>query len=253
MIIFLSSTANLGDFLNAIPVMAGIVKSYNEKMTLLIRPDMKKFNGIIDFLKLQEHIFDDVAFADRYPILLQNSAQMSSWTREDKNNQLRPTETCRYENFMKDTYGLQFDVDDDVELIVPDLKLPVDDFYIGDRWSNSPDPRRADHQLSNLKIGTFLNYSDHMILNAYRIKYSPKPFIACFTGVPILADLMKKETLVVWKPEDFAPEFRRGENDIWWDNKNINQVFQKHYYGNRKARLIHARDLKKELENYEGY
>ena len=83
--------------------------------------------------------------------------------------------------------------------------------------------------------------------NCYIIKESKKPFITNFTGVGMMADLLNKELFCVWKPEDWNPEWIVGD-DITWDNgKNINQVFEKHFYLDRKAKLVHAKDLEKYL------
>jgi hypothetical protein len=80
-------------------------------------------------------------------------------------------------------------------------------------------------------------------LNAYIIKNLKKPFITNFTGVGIMSDLLNKESYCVWKAEDWNPEFRVGD-DISWDNgKNIKQIFEKHFYQNRKGRLVHANGL----------
>jgi hypothetical protein len=79
--------------------------------------------------------------------------------------------------------------------------------------------------------------------NAYIIKNLKKPFITNFTGVGMLADLCNVPLYCVWKAEDWKPEHRVG-NDVSWDNgKNINQVFEKHFYLNRKAKLVHASEL----------
>ena len=59
----LNCTANLGDFLNVLPVLSGIYKSTGEKVYLIIRRDMRKFKGIRDLLMYQD-IFDDVVFDD---------------------------------------------------------------------------------------------------------------------------------------------------------------------------------------------
>jgi len=51
----------------------------------------------------------------------------------------------------------------------------------------------------------------------------------------------------VWKAEDWKEEHRVGDDVSWDGGKNINQVFEKHFYLNRKAKLVHAKDLEKYL------
>jgi hypothetical protein len=243
----LDCTSNLGDFLNVMPVLSGLSKAHGP-ITFTIRDDMAKFAGIKDFLMFQG-IFDEVRFISESHGK-DRGIPISSWTREDKNNFLRPTETCRYENWIRDHFPtIQFKVDDDFEIKAPIyVDVPIKSgFYAGDRWHHRTDARRRENIISHLDGCHFLDFSQPLLVNAYIIKNSTKPFVSCFTGVGILSDLMNKETYIVWKPEDFNEEFRRGEDDIWWDNKNINQVFQKHYYGDRKSKLIHARDASKFL------
>lgn len=60
--VYLNSTGNLGDFLNALPVISGLVKE-NGKIDFVIRPELKKFKGIKEFLMYQD-LFSDVNFED---------------------------------------------------------------------------------------------------------------------------------------------------------------------------------------------
>jgi len=241
--IYLSGTANLSDFLNGMPVMSGISKSY-VKYDLIIKKEMRKFNGIKEFLMYQD-LFTDVVFEDDI-FLYGDVINMSSWPiREDKNDPNRPIETCRYENFMKDNYGMEFEVDDDFVVKTPEYDIKIKDtYYVGDRWAiGDIDSRRETHILSHLKNCEFIDFNRPMLENAYIIKNLTKPFITNFTGVGMLADLLNKELYCVWKAEDWKPEHRVG-NDVSWDNgKNINQVFEKHFYLNRKAKLVHASEL----------
>ena len=241
--IYLNCTANLGDFVQSLPVLSGVAQKYG-KIDFLIRDDMKKFKGIKDFLMYQD-IFNSVEyFSDVF--VYGNIMILSSWTREDKGNPNRPIETCRYENWLKDNYNLDFQVDDNFIIKYPQFDIEVDQTksYCGDRW-NGPDidDRRECNVLSYLNNVNFLDYNDCLLKNCYIIGESKLPFITNFTGIGMISDLMNKETLVVWKAEDWKPEFRNG-NDVSWDNgKNINKVFEKHFYLNRKARLVHANDL----------
>jgi hypothetical protein len=241
--IILSGTANLGDFLNALPVMSGISKSYG-KFDLIVRHEMKKFNGLKEFLLFQD-LFSSVEFDDDI-FVSGDIKQMSSWPiREDKSDSNRPTETCRYENFMKDNYKMEFDVDDKFVVVTPEYDIEVKDaYYVGDRWAvGDIDTRRETHVLSHLTDCEFIDFNRPMLENAYIVKNLKKPFITNFTGVGMLADLCDIPLYCVWKAEDWKPEHRIG-NDVSWDNgKNIQQVFEKHFYLNRKAKLVHANDL----------
>jgi hypothetical protein len=241
--IYLNGTANLGDFLNGLPVMSGISKEYG-KYSLTIKKEMKKFKGLVEFLMYQD-LFTEVVFDDEV-FMYGDIMQMSSWPiREDKNDANRPIETCRYENFMKDNFGMIFNVDDDFIIKTPEFDIEIKDtYYIGDRWSvGNIDARRKTHILSHLNNYEFIDFERPILENAYIIKNLKKPFITNLTGVGMLADLCNVPLYCVWKAEDWNPEFRVGD-DVSWDNgKNIDKVFEKHFYMNRNARLIHANNL----------
>ena len=227
----LSSTANLGDFLNALPVLSGIYKSTGEKVYLIIRKEMRKFKGIKELLMYQD-IFEDVVFED--DVYTSGVKVLSSWAREDKNNNNRPIETCRYENWLKDNYGMEFDVDDDFILQVPELNMQFDDeYYCGDRWSGPDiDTRRKSNTLADIGNVRYLDYNDDIIENAYIIKNCKPPFISTFTGISGIADLLNKDQVVLWSDE--------LKN---WDDKPIEYSFEKHYYGNRKSTLMYIGDF----------
>ena len=239
--LYLNSTANLGDFLNAMPVLAGLSISYGD-VNLIIRNEMQKFKGIKEFL-LYQGLFKNVNFDDE--VFFDGVTEISSWTREDQNNPNRPIETCRYENWMKDR-GFNFEVQDNFKIRYPDLNKIVDQnkYYVGDRWDvGNIDTRRATKVLSHMNDCIFIDYTRDLLENCYFIAESPKPFITNLTGISVLADLLNKEQWIVWKSEDWNPEFRNGK-DINWDNgKNIDSVFKKHFYGDRKSKLVHADDL----------
>lgn len=247
--IYLSGTANLGDFLNGLPVMSGISKTYG-KFELTIKKEMRKFKGIKEFLMYQD-LFTDVSFDDEV-FMYGDIIKMSSWPiREDKNDRYRPTETCRYENYMKDNYTMEFDVDDDFTVETPKYDITVkDSYYVGDRWAvGDIDDRRETHILAHLKDCEFIDYDRPMLENAYILKNLKKPFITNFTGIGMLADLCDIPLYCVWKAEDWKPEFRVGDNDVSWDNgKNIQQVFEKHFYQGALAELVHAKDLERYLK-----
>jgi hypothetical protein len=241
--VYLSCTANLGDFLNSFPVLSGLHKQYG-KFDFVIKDGLKKFRGIKEFLVNQD-MFSSVEF-DTDVFMYGNVINLSSWTREDQNNPNRPIETCRYENWLRDNYpNLQFEVDDDVQILVPEMDIEIEDtYYCGDRW-DAPDidTRRKSSVLAHLNEFKFLSYENSLSTNAYIIKNLKKPFITNFTGVAVLADLLNVPSYVVWKAEDWNPEFRKGDNCYWDNGKDINKVFQKHFYGNRKSKLVHNDEL----------
>ena len=240
--IYLNSTANLGDFVQALPVLSGISKKYG-KIDFIIKKEMRKFKGIIEFLMYQD-IFQTVFFEDDV-FMYGEVLTISSWTREDKGDPNRPIETCRYENWMRDHYRLDFQVDDDFVIKTPEYEVEVKDtYYVGDRWNRGDiDARRETNILSHLDKYEFLDYNNDLLLNCYIIRKSTKPFITNFTGIGMIADLLNKECYVVWKAEDWKPEFRVGDNISWDNGKDINKIFEKHFYLNRKAKLVHAKDL----------
>jgi len=241
--IYVTGTANLGDFLNSMPVLSGVSKSY-DKYSLIIKGSMKKFKGIKEFLMYQD-LFTDVEFDDDI-IPYGDMVQLSSWpSRETKGDPNRPIETCRYENWLRDKYDLMFEVDDNFIVKTPEYDIEVKDaYYVGDRWAvGEIDTRRETHILSHLKDCEFIDFNNTMLENAYIIKNLKKPFITNFTGVGMLADLCNVPLYCVWKAEDWKPEFRVGDNVSWDDGKDINKVFEKHFYLNRQAKLVHAKDL----------
>jgi hypothetical protein len=241
--LYLIGTANLGDFLNGMPVMSGLSKKFG-KYDLIIKSPMKKFNGIKEFLMYQD-IFSSVEFDDDV-FIYGDLIQLSSWPiREDKNNPDRPIETCRYENWMNDKYGIDFQVDDDFIVKTPEYDITIKDtYYVGDRWSvGDIDARRETHILSHLTQYEFIDFNKPMLENAYIIKNLKKPFITNLTGVGMLADLCNVPLYCVWKAEDWKPEWRVGDDVLWDQNKNIDKVFEKHFYLNRKGKLVHAKDL----------
>jgi len=244
--VYVAQTDALGDFLNCFPVLSGLQKTLGN-YELVIKQRSRRFKGIREFLLYQD-LFTNVFFEDEVTTP-KETIVMNNWDyREESDNDIRPTETCRYENWLKDAYNLNFRVDDDVEIKFPNLNIDLKDtYYIGDRWLNPmTDERRTSNTLSHLNQFEFLDYNNDLLTNCYIIKKSSKPFITSLTGVAVLADLLNKETYVTWNQDDWQPQFRRGENITWDNGKDIDRIFKKHFYGNRKSKLIHIKDL----ENY---
>ena len=234
----INCTANLGDFCNALPVISGLSKYKNEKIDLIIRSEMRKFNGLKEFLSYQP-MFSSIEFDDElftYGTIM----ELSSWTRMDQNNKDRPIETCRYENWAKDLYRIDFEVDDQFEILVDDTEVDCfkDRTIVGDRWNHQTiDTRRktnvVEHgaSLDPAKV-YYLDYSKPIMHNLNIIKQNPNPFVTTFTGIGIIADLMNKETIVCW-----------DEDRRIWDGHPVEFDFRRHYYGNRKSSLVYVKDL----------
>jgi hypothetical protein len=234
-------TANLGDFCNALPVISGISKSVGHKIHLIIRPEMRKFNGIKEFLQHQKMI-KDVDFSDDL-LVFGDIMTLSSWTRMQQEDADRPVETCRYENWVRDNYQLDFRVDDDFEVQVE--PTPVEDVtdktIIGDRWSAQQDPAVDTRRNTNVvEHGVnpdptkvfYLDYTKPIMYNLNLIKNNPNPFVTTFTGIGIIADLMNKETIVCW-----------DEDMRTWDGHPVGFDFKRHYYADRYSKLVYVKDL----------
>lgn len=247
-------TESLGDFMNSFPVLKGIYNSYG-KYQLVIKSTNRRFKGFREMLVYQD-IFTSVDFEDEVFLagdIITISIPPQTY-REDTENPNRPSETCRWDNAFKDLTPLKFQVDDDVELKYPefDVEFDKEKYLVGDRWAGPLiDGRRSVNVLANLKDDKFqfIDYNNDMLLNCYLIKNSNKPFITNLTGISVLADLLKKESLVVWKPEDWNPAYRRGNNVLWDGGKDINLTFLRHHYADRKSKLVHANELEEVLKN----
>ena len=236
MLIQISCTANLGDFGNALPVISGLSLYDKRPVDLIIRGEMRKFNGIKELL-LQQPCINTVEFDDE--VFSNGAINLSSWTRMDQDDSNRPIETCRYENWIRDNYGIDFKVDDNFELVIKDDSVEVTDKYIiGDRWNHPTIDTRRKTQV--VKDGAnpdpdkveYLDYTKSLMYNLNVIKKSEKPFITTFTGIGILADLMNKETIVCW-----------DEDMRMWDGQPVEYDFIRHYYGDRKSKLVYVKDL----------
>ena len=231
----IQGTGVMGDFLNSLPVLSGLSKAYDCKIFLAVQGNLRTFNGMIDLLKYQ-YMFEDVVYDDEVTIDVEYF-KLTSWTRSTKNSEHRPIETSRYENFLNDTYDVSFEVDDDFVLEIPKIELDndaADYVYIGDRWTTNIDMRRncniiKDSGKYNDVKFRYLDYSQTMAYNAALMNKSKYPFISAITGISVLANLMKKEQIVLY-----------DDAMITWDNRSsIMDTYNKHYYSNRNTRIEH--------------
>lgn len=242
---FITSTSNLGDFLNAMPVLSGIHKKIG-KYDLMILDGLEKFNGIKDFLMYQD-LFNNVYFSHEYnEDLFKNGViELSCYASEERVDEVTPTETCRYVNFLKERYN--FEVESDISFFIkyPQYDIEIKNcYYAGDRWDHKhSDQRRKSNLFADLSDVEFIDYNKTLLENSYIIANLKKPFITNLTGVAVLADLLNTNSYVVWRPEDWLPEYRNGDNVSWDNGKDIINVFEKHFFINRNSKLIHYNDL----------
>lgn len=219
-------TANMGDFLNCLPVLSGIYNSYG-KIDLIIQNDMKKFNGFRDLLCYQE-MFNSVKFESEItnPV---KCIPFNSWVDDFSFDGVNPIETSRYEKAFKLFANLNFNVDSDFILQIPNLNVGYRDIIVGDRCvQTTSDKRRScDVIKSSGKFSDvgYLDFSNSCIYNANIIKNCTK-FITTFTGVAVLADLMNVP-FDVYYTADFDG----------WSDQSIEFTYKKHFYLNRNSTL----------------
>lgn len=236
--IYLNCTANLGDFLNGLPVISGLVKAYG-KVDFIVKSELTKFNGIIEFLHYQDLfksiILDTGTVPDKDTVLL------SSWTRYSKNAKHRPVETSRYENYIRDNYNFDFEVDDSFILKVPDIEIAksTDKIYLGDRWDTKIDRRRPAYLLRdsdkfNQDVFQFIDYTRPIAYNAALILSNENMFISAVTGISVLADLLNKPQLILY-----------DDQMITWDNrKSFSETYNRHFYSDRNTVALHIQEFK---------
>lgn len=231
---------NLGDFSHCLPMISGFVKKHG-KVSFGICPRMKRFNGLIDMLMYQG-LFTDVWFCDEqrpieYYIVIDDSGS-------DEGNTGESLVSRRFYNFMKRHCNVDFEFDSDFQLKVPDTIYTdylINRYIIGDRWSPSDAPDVDDRRSSNLtqpydlfkhEKFYYLDYKSDILTNLSIIKHNNKPFITTFTGIGILADLMNKETIVLW------------DDDMrMWQGKPVTDDYRLHYWTTRKSQLQYIKDF----------
>lgn len=236
--VFLPMSGNVGDTLNVMPVLSGIFKSTGHKIVLAVSNKMRMFNGFVEFMEMQPCIaklqFASDTYMNEYYFWL---TLPDTFSRHPN----RPWETVRYEENFRSRYNIDFEVDDNFELVVPDIDVDIDKFIVGDRmYHNQMDQRRSFNVLQSsgklpLDLCHFLDYNQPMAYNAALIKTSTKPFISTFTGISVISDLLKKETIVLW-----------GDDLTNWDNKPIEHSFNQHFYRDRSSRLMYLGDFSME-------
>jgi hypothetical protein len=234
--IFMPMSGNVGDTLNVLPVLSGIYKSTGKKISLVVKDKMRMFNGFDNFMRMQECIASvrfesDVTLDDTFC----NMSLVNKFTEHPN----RPWETVRFEEYFRQHYNIDFEVDDNFELSVDDSVETIPSrFLVGDRMTHpNMDQRRESGVLEYsgkfpIAECVFLDYNTPMAVNAAYIKHTTKPIFTTFTGISVIADLLKKESIVLW-----------GDDIKDWDNKPIEYSFNKHFYRDRKCKLMSLSDF----------
>jgi hypothetical protein len=231
---------NLGDFAHCLPALSGLYKLTGQKMMFGVCDRLERFKGIKELLKAQE-MFSDVLFMHEIKSLPDYMVIDDSGPENDYG--LSAGVVHKYGNFLKGNYKIDFVIDDDFELQVPEMAVEDvrDKILVGDRWSTKDAPDVDDRRLSNLIEGSgildglpthYLDYTKDLVYNCNLIKYNNRPLVTTFTGIAIMADLMKKRTIVVY-----------DDDMINWNNKPIMATFDAHFYKDRKASVSYIKAL----------
>jgi hypothetical protein len=231
---------NLGDFVNCLPALSGLHKATGEQIHFIICDRLQQFKGIKQLLSSQE-MFSKVQFVNENPNVLDYI--LIDDTGSDDNPGNSPLSTVRYANFIRKHYNFTFDIDEDFELRVPKNVVidTTNTIVVGDRWSldlaKELDTRRYSNMIESSGImkdkpAYYLDYTHDLVYNCNIIKQNTKPFVTTFTGIGIIADLMKKDSYILW-----------GEDIRNWDNKPVEYSFERHYFKNRNAKLVYLNDF----------
>lgn len=228
-------SGNLGDTLNVMPILSGIYNSTGHKIYLVVRNKMKMFEGFKEFMEMQPCI---AALKFESDVVIDEDYVQFGLTEDFLPHPIRPWETCRFDSFLKKHYNLEYEIDDDFVLEVPDLECPSDLYLVGDRtYHKESDKRRSFDVLKSSEEFTldkvyFLDYNLPVATNAAYIKASKMPLLTTFTGISVVSDLLKHNTVVIY-----------GEDIKNWDDKHISYSFNKHFYRDRNCALIALDDF----------
>jgi hypothetical protein len=236
---------NLGDFSHCLPTLSGFYKHTGQKFRFIICDRLQRFRGLRELLLAQE-MFQEVLFVHELYNQRTEGILIDDTGIKDGHG-LNSGVAHRYHNFLKDSLKIDFKIDDDFELQVP--LLPIENvqnkILVGDRWSTKDAPDVDDRRLSNLIEGSgilegldthYLDYTKDLVYNCNLIKDNNRPFVTTFTGIAVLADLMKKETIVFYDDD--------MDN---WNNKPIGEIFNDHFYMNRKSSLRYLKNFNSKI------
>lgn len=248
--LYCPNVLNLGDFLNCMPVVSGLYKTWNEPLKFVVPDSMKIIKGFREFMEYQP-MFDSVYFRSeilnmdesKYTIITYSKEEFRGLTERPN----RPIETNRHREFLNVYYPeLEFEVDDDFYFMVDDLDLSsVPDYtpekiIVADRWSKVTDTRR-NHSIfaNNSKFQDknnyyFFDYENLSLMQVAKMFYDAEfPNYVTFTGSGMLADLIENTSnRVCW-----------DDSMIYWNNAPIEYSYWKHFYANRSNTLHSVKEF----------
>lgn len=240
---FMPMSGNLGDTLNVMPVLSGITKSTGHKISLVVRDKMRAFPGFKEFMEMQDPIHELMFESD---LNSTNDSNVLSLVDDFSPHPNRPYETVRFQEYLARNYNIDFEVDDSFILKTPEIDVSTDLFLVGDRTISSMggDTRRFFDVLKrsgkfNVEKCWFLDYNMPISFNAALVKATNKPIFTTFTGISNIADLLNKDAIILW-----------GDDLYNWDSKPIEYSFNKHFYRDRRCKLMYLGDF--ELSNFEA-
>jgi hypothetical protein len=214
----MTSSGKLSQTLNVLPVLSGIYKSTGHKISLVVRNDMMVFNGLKEFMHMQDCI---AAFKFEYEAAIDDSYQTISRFDNFKADPNVPFETLRLEQDFKARYNIDFEIDNSFVLNVPDVEPIQDKYLVGDKSSTNFLASTGKFPLDKCH---FLDYNNTVAFNAGLIKASPNPLLSTITGISVIGDLLNKEVLVLW-----------DKSLIKEGDKHITYYYNKQYYRDRNC------------------
>jgi hypothetical protein len=209
---------------------------YNEKLDFTIPVDFnEKFPTLREFLEHQP-MFNSVAFSNERDY---QGIQIHAFRRkiEKPYDMSMPGETYRAQQNAELDNNIGIIVDNNFEFVVPELNLDWDisKDLVGERSHHSRRHQRKEYFLGpsgHFNNCLFLDYKDSILINAWKVKKCQGVFISTFTGISIMADLMKKNHVVAWDQESVDDCLLDGQNCT------VEKMFNRHYYEDRNAQLI---------------
>lgn len=243
--IFLPHSGNLGDTSAILPVISGYYKDTGKKVSLIVRDKMKQFKGIKELYEAQDGIdkvhFESDGITPNCSVCLADKRELIDH---------RPSETQRYQISFNSLFGTS--CDDSFELKVPEKYLQMDlpdlskKLIVFDRvQQEQSDTRRAFGLISVLELDNAhsIDINDDLGYNLALVKSTVEPILGTFTGMAVLCDLAWKNQLLLYN------------QDLWkWDGtENMDELFRRHFYTNRKTEMSHFADFLLDELAYETY